>query len=73
LGRDRQDFEHLWLLLGYTEGIEYEYHVGIAFDVKPGELLIIDEADCFMFKQSEQFMKLIKESACICFTATPDN
>ena len=73
MDRDRQDFELLWLFLGYTEGAEVEYHVGINFEVKAGELLIIDEADCFIFNQPEQFMKLIKECACICFTATPDN
>jgi hypothetical protein len=43
----------LWVLLDYTEGVEYEYHVGIGFEVKAGELLIIDEADCFIFSQSE--------------------
>ena len=61
------------MLLGYTEGVEVEYHVGINFEVKQGELVIIDEADCFIFNQSEEFVKLIKETACICFTATPDN
>ena len=53
MDRDRKDFKLLWLFLGYTDGIEVEYHVGIEFEVKAGELLIIDEADCFIFNQSE--------------------
>jgi hypothetical protein len=53
LDRDRQDFEPLWLFLGYTDGVEVEYHVGIDFEVKAGELLIIDEADCFIFNHPD--------------------
>jgi hypothetical protein len=73
LERDRQDFELFWLLLGYEEGQEVEYRVGIDFEAKEGELVIIDEADCFIFNSPDNFIKLVKESACICFTATPDN
>lgn len=36
-------------------------------------MVIIDEADCFIFNSPDDFMKLVKESACVCFTATPDN
>lgn len=47
--------------------------MGIDFEVHAGELVIVDEADCFFFGSPDNFMKLVKETACICFTATPDN
>jgi hypothetical protein len=73
LDRDRSEFDLFWLLLGYSEGHEIEYHLGIDFEVAIGELIIIDEADCFIFNSPDLFMKLVRENACICFTATPDN
>jgi hypothetical protein len=71
--RDKANFELLWLFLDFNDGIDFEYHVGIDFKPASGDLIIIDEADCFIFNNSEAFFNLIKENACICFTATPDN
>lgn len=69
--RDCTDFEDLWTLLSYESDIVY--HVGCNFTPAKGELVIIDEADTFMLNDTENFIKLVNECACLCFTATPDN
>jgi hypothetical protein len=47
--------------------------VGCNFTPAKDELVIIDEADTFMLNETESFIKLVNECACLCFTATPDN
>jgi late competence protein required for DNA uptake (superfamily II DNA/RNA helicase) len=47
--------------------------LGCEFKAAPNELVIVDEADTFMFSNSRSFAAMIEECCCICFTATPDN
>jgi hypothetical protein len=70
--RDQQDFEDYWILLGFDES-KVEYHIGLDFSPAANELIIVDEADTFIFNDTEKFATLIAENACLCFTATPDN
>jgi anthranilate/para-aminobenzoate synthase component II len=37
------------------------------------DVLIIDEADSFIFNAPEAFKKLVSNNKCICLTATPDD
>lgn len=41
------------------------------FRPKKGELLIVDEADEFILMKPKEFIRMIQDCACICFTATP--
>jgi hypothetical protein len=50
--RDQQDFEDYWILLS-CEDNKIEYHVGLDFKPAAGELVIIDEADTFIFSKTE--------------------
>lgn len=59
-------------LLGLTEEVA-EYKEGLDFVPEPNSLIIFDEADTFMLKDTERFAALINGCFCICFTATPDN
>lgn len=46
------------------------YHVGYEFEPEQGDLVIIDEADTFMFENPCKFQQFIAKIPCICFTAT---
>jgi superfamily II DNA helicase RecQ len=72
LDRDKADFADILEMLGYDE-TRFEYHTDLNFVCLPGELVIIDEADCFMFKDPSAFKLFATEACCLCFTATPDN
>jgi hypothetical protein len=50
LDRDKDDFELFFLMFGYTIGEEVQYHVGLDFVVEETELILVDEADCFIFE-----------------------
>jgi hypothetical protein len=68
--RDKADFENLFLFV--TEGDDMvSYHVGIDFKPIDNAVIIVDEADYFMFEDPPKFKLFVKDSACICFTATP--
>ena len=73
LDRDRADFESYWILLGYEDSSYVEYHLGCEFKAAQGELVIVDEADTFIFNEPQAFSAMVEECCCICFTATPDN
>jgi hypothetical protein len=47
MNRDRIDFEALWKLIGCAEKVHY--HTDIEFERDPRDLLVIDEADYFIF------------------------
>ena len=49
LDRDKADFDSYWILLGYDMSNVVEYHLGLEFKPTLGELIIVDEADTFMF------------------------
>jgi late competence protein required for DNA uptake (superfamily II DNA/RNA helicase) len=72
LNRDKADFEALWILIGCADKVYY--HTSLEFERDPQDLLVIDEADYFIFDQQEQaFTDFIAKSRCVCFTATPSN
>lgn len=74
--RDRKEFEELWMLVGMStddgEG-QVQYHLGLDFECDSKSLVIIDEADIFMFGDAEKFRSFVNGISCVCFTATPDN
>jgi hypothetical protein len=41
--------------------------------IKENDILIVDEADVFVFDQTSEFANLIEGRRCICFTATTSN
>jgi len=43
------------------------------FECKPGEIILIDEADELILPDPASFSAKIQHSKCICLTATPDN
>lgn len=51
--RDHKDFEDMWILIGCSDRVEY--HVGYDFITQKDELVIIDEADIFMFEDPCKF------------------
>ncbi|CDW71226.1 UNKNOWN [Stylonychia lemnae] len=70
--RDRAAFAEFWALLGYDE-TWIQYHADCNITPVKGELVIINEADQFMLNLIEEFMKLVNQYACLCFTGAPDN
>jgi hypothetical protein len=48
LKRDQADFINLFEDCGFADKVEY--HVGIDFAPGEHEIIIIDEADCFIFE-----------------------
>ena len=70
LERDRADFEHLWLMLGYNERVEY--CIGYDFQPDKDSLVLVDESDTGMFESPQTFEKLINGKVCVCLTATPN-
>jgi hypothetical protein len=50
-----------------------EYHIGLDFEVKPSDVILIDESDQVILSNHSKFEKKIKQNRCICVTATPDN
>lgn len=59
-------------MLGYDES-QIQYHENCNFTALESELVIVDEADCFMFNDPTGFKSFISKTCCLCFTATPDN
>jgi replication-associated recombination protein RarA len=43
------------------------------FECSEDELILVDEADQYIFNQDQLFMTLIENRSCICVTATPTN
>ena len=48
-----------------------KYQVGLSFEKKPTDLLIIDESDVQLFEMPEKFDNFVGENPCVCLTATP--
>lgn len=77
--RDKDDFADITTLLDLEDQIAYYCGIDELFPkeegdtaiVKAGELIIVDESDCFVFDNPAKFKQLIAETCCICFTATP--
>ena len=69
--RDEREFSDWWELNGISGSVEY--HIGLDFDSKPTDIILIDEADEVILSDHAKFEKKVKSSRCICLTATPDN
>ena len=48
-----------------------KYHTTLDFNKVPADILIFDESDDFLFKDSAAFATAVGDCRCICFTATP--
>lgn len=72
LDRDKEEFaDYLHLI---DDESQVEDHVGVVgFEVKEGELAIVDEADNVMHGDPAIFFDFMSKCACICYTATPDD
>ena len=53
-----------------SKSSQIEYHDTLDFEIDPDDVLIFDEADQYMFENSQQFMQLIDKQKVICLTAT---
>ena len=65
--RDREAYANLW---DATQMKAIHYRVGITFAKGPSDLLIVDEADSFMFQDPKSFQDFIGANPMLCFTAT---
>ena len=67
--RDESDFK-MFFQRGVPTG-RVVYHSDCKFTIKQGELVIVDEADLFMYEQYANFFKMVKAaSLVVCMTAT---
>lgn len=71
--RDQADFENLFLFVTEGNMDMVQYHVGIEFVPEDNALIVVDEADYFMFNDPPKFKTFVQNSSCICLTATPAN
>ena len=69
MNRDTEDFSDLVTISGF--GNKIESHHSLNFAVGPGHLVIIDEADRFIFSEPQKLAKLMKKCLVVCLTATP--
>lgn len=53
--------------------VNVEYHIGLDFESKSNDIILIDEADQVILSDHSKFEKKVKSNRCICVTATPDN
>ena len=57
--RDESDFR-LFFLRGVKNSGKVEYHTDLRFKPKQGELVLVDEADLFMYEQFVTFFIMVK-------------
>ena len=67
--RDAEDFQDMLTMSGF--GNKVESHHSLNFTVGPAHLVIIDEADKFIFSEPQKLAKLMKKCLVVCLTATP--
>ena len=67
--RDIKDFADYWCFGGFEGNVLY--HEGLNFKHGKNDVLLIDEADLLIFEDPMLLKKALKQSAAICFTATP--
>lgn len=66
--RDTEDFKDMLALAGFSNKVEH--HHTLDFAVGHAQLVIIDEADRFIFSEPHRLVKLMKKCKVICLTAT---
>jgi hypothetical protein len=68
--RDQRAFSFYW---NYLKD-RVQFHVGLdSFEPKENEVVIVDEADYFIYADMQAFLNKTKSMPTICFTATIDN
>jgi hypothetical protein len=67
--RDLDDFKDFFENNDLSEKVLY--HTDIAFSRKLGDLVLIDEADSFIYKDPKTFKTFISTHHTVCFSATP--
>ena len=71
LKRDRDEYGDYWELAGYESSVQY--HDTTRFEIKQGDVVLVDEADYFAFSEPLAFGILLGHLPTICFTGTsPD-
>ena len=71
LKRDRHEYGDYWELAGYESSVQY--HDTTRFEIKQGDVVLVDEADYFAFSEPVAFGILLGHLPTICFTGTsPD-
>lgn len=68
--RDKVDSLQMLTLFSFEDKVEY--HIGYDFELKANELIIVDEADVFIFENPVKFRQFVSKNACLCYTATPE-
>ena len=71
LERDREEYADFWELAGYESSVEY--HRTTRFEIRAGDVVLVDEADHFAFSEPAAFAGLLGRLPTVCFTGTsPD-
>lgn len=68
LKRDKEEFDMMFMFADVSDKIHYS--TSIPDVIADDSLIIIDEADTFMFNDPVAFSDSIKGNYCICLTAT---
>ena len=71
MDRDVKEFGPWYEFHGLTNRVQF--HVGLGFEFKLGDIFLFDEADDLILSDPARFMAAIEHSKCICYTATPGN
>ena len=71
LKRDRHEYGDYWELAGYESSVQY--HDTTRFEIRAGDVVLVDEADHFAFSEPTHFNVLLERLPTVCFTGTsPD-
>lgn len=66
--RDRENYADYFTLAKFTDRVEYAHSLNVS--LKRFDVLLIDEADHFMYGNPVAFERIIRAYPTICFTAT---
>lgn len=71
MDRDEAAFESFFILTDFEENVHY--HDSLVFETGKGDLVIIDEADYFIYNDPDAFYKFQQNKKVLGFTATASN
>ena len=66
--KDQADFKEFWTKTNLQEQVIY--HKNIDFQVEEEQLVIFDEADEYIYGQTQRFLDFLGSNKTICLTAT---
>lgn len=69
--RDHKEFACWWEMHDFINNVEH--HTGLDFEVKSGDVILVDESDNIIFSNHAKFVEKVQSNRCICVSATPDN